>query len=133
MYVLDTHTLIWWVSSDSRLSASAKIAIESARAAGDEIIVSSITSWEIAMLLNKGRLQLTMDVDSWISTISQIENVRFYAVDNKVMIESTRLPGDFHKDPTDRLIVALARVMSATLITADEKILNYPYVKTLSA
>lgn len=133
MYVLDTHTLIWWVSGDSRLSASARMTIETARAAGDVLIVSSITAWEIAMLVDKGRLQLTMDVDSWLATVEQIENLDFYPVNNKVAIESTRLPGEFHKDPADRMIVALTRVLSATLISADEKILNYSHVKTLSA
>lgn len=85
------------------------------------------------MLVDKGRLQLTMDVDSWLATVEQIENLDFYPVNNKVAIESTRLPGEFHKDPADRMIVALTRVLSATLISADEKILNYSHVKTLSA
>ena len=84
------------------------------------------------MLVEKKRLTFAMDVDSWLQTIGEIEQVKFVAVDNKVAIESTRLPGKFHKDPADRMIVALARTRSIPLITADEKILEYKYVKTIS-
>ena len=72
-----------------------------------------------------------MDVDTWIQTVSEIDNVSFVPVDNKVTIESTRLPDEFHKGLADRMIVALARTFSAPLITVDEKILNYPHVKTI--
>ena len=131
MIIIDTHILVWWISGDPQLSPKAKGAIESQIEIGGEVLVSSITAWEIAMLVEKGRLTLSMDVDSWISLAGNIENVRFISVDNKVAIESTRLPGDFHKDPADRMIVALARTLSAQLVTADEKIRAYKYVKTI--
>ncbi len=83
------------------------------------------------MLVEKGRLTLTMNVDTWLETVAEIESVAFVAVDNKVMLDSTRLPGEFHKDPADRMIVSLARALSAPLITADTKILNYPHVRTI--
>ena len=83
------------------------------------------------MLVSKSRLALTMDVDTWLQTVNEINNIRFVPVDNKVAVESTRLPNEFHKDPADRMIVALARTLSAQLITADEKILNYSHVKTI--
>ena len=132
MLVLDTHILIWWTSGDSSLSESAKSRIEAAIKGNEQILVSAITAWEISMLVNKGRLNLAMDVDSWIKTVSEIEGVSFIPVDNKVAIESTRLPGEFHKDPADRMIVALARVLSASLVTADDKILKYQHVKTIN-
>ncbi len=131
MIVLDTHILVWWCSGDSRLSAKAESRIEQAMKAGEEILISSITAWEIAMLVAKERLTLTMTVDSWLDTVAEIEAVTFVPLDNKVALESTRLPGEFHKDPADRMIVSLARTLSAPLITADEKILNYPHVKTV--
>jgi PIN domain nuclease of toxin-antitoxin system len=74
------------------------------------------------MLVNKGRLVLSMDVESWLDDVSQIDGVRFLPVDNEVGIKSTALPGDFHKDPVDRMIVATARMFALPLITADEKI-----------
>jgi len=129
--VLDTHILIWWCDGDERLSAKAKSHIDAALESGEEILLSSISAWEVSMLISKNRLALTMDVDTWLQTVSDIDNVRFIPVDNKVAVESTRLPDEFHKDPADRMIVALARTLSAPLITADEKILNYPHVKTI--
>jgi len=129
--VLDTHILVWWCDGDDKLSVKAKARIDAALESEEEILLSSISAWEVSMLVSKNRLTLTMDVDTWLQTASEIDNVRFVPIDNKVAVESTRLPDDFHKDPADRMIVALARTLSAQLITADEKILNYPHVKTI--
>ena len=131
MLVLDTHVLVWWVNADtSKLSPVALDAIER-EMQGGEIIVSSISAWEIGMLAEKGRMTLTMDVSQWLTLVAQIQAVRFYPVDNEIALESVQLPGDFHKDPADRMIVATARKLGATLITADEKILAYQHVKTV--
>jgi len=83
------------------------------------------------MLVAKDRLTLAVDVDTWLSLVENIDNVSFVPIDNKVAIESTRLPGDFHKDPADRMIVALARTAAAPLVTADDKIRSYSHVKTI--
>lgn len=131
MIVLDTHILVWWVSGDSQISPKAIQAIENEINDDGDILVSSITAWEVSMLVGKDRLTLTMDVDAWLQAVNDIDCVSFVAVDNKVAVESTRLPGEFHKDPADRMIVSLARSMSAPLVTADEKILNYKHVKTI--
>ena len=131
MLVLDTHILVWWVNADtSKLSPAALGAIER-EMQGGEIIVSSISAWEIAMLAARGRMSLTMDVSQWLALVAQIRTVRFYPVDNEIALESVQLPGEFHKDPADRMIVATARKLNATLITADEKILTYQHVKTV--
>lgn len=130
MIVLDTHTLIWWVDGGGKLTEKASKIIEREMEAG-AIVVSSISSWEVSMLVEKGRLKLDTDIESWLKRVHEIPNVSFLPVDNKIAIESTRLPGEFHKDPADRMIVATARVSGATLITADEKILKYEYVKTV--
>ncbi|NYZ69626.1 type II toxin-antitoxin system VapC family toxin, partial [Endozoicomonas sp. SM1973] len=132
MIVLDTHILIWWVSEDAKLSKKAKTAINNHIKKDEEILISSISAWEISMLVQKERLSLSMDVDSWLALVNSIEHVKFVPIDNKVAIESTRLPGEFHKDPADRMIVALARTLSVPLVTADEKIINYKHVKTIS-
>lgn len=83
------------------------------------------------MLVKAGRLILTMAVDDWLETVSAIECVRLVPVDHVVGVESTRLPGEFHKDPADRMIVALARHLNVPLVTADEKIRAYRHVQTL--
>ena len=130
MLVLDTHILVWWLNGDKALSKKAANAIKDELKNG-EIVISSITAWEIAMLVARGRIVLSMDVEQWLNTVALIERVRFYPVDNEIAVKTTELPGEFHKDPADRMIVATARKLGATLIAADEKILAYPHVKTI--
>jgi PIN domain nuclease of toxin-antitoxin system len=132
MIVLDTHALIWWVNGDSKLSARARKVIESEMTVdGGKILVSAITAWEIAMLVNKNRLVLTMDLIEWLDTVRSIDAVQFVPIDNEVAVQSVQLPGDFHPDPADRMITALARHYSAMLVTSDDKIRNYRHVKTI--
>jgi PIN domain nuclease of toxin-antitoxin system len=131
MIMLDTHTLVWWANGDeSQLSIVAQKAI-SAHTGDGEIAISSISAWEIAMLVERGRLALSMSVDQWLETLGKISQIRFIPVDNRIAVASTQLPGDFHRDPADRMIVATSRGLSAPLITADQKIREYPHVKSI--
>lgn len=132
MIVLDTHALIWWVNEDKKLSSPALKAInKEISQENGQVIVSSITTWEIALLIKKGRLALSMDIDDWIDTVASIDCLRFMPIDNDIAIQSVRLPGEFHPDPADRMITALARHLSVALVTSDEKIRNYKHVKTI--
>jgi PIN domain nuclease of toxin-antitoxin system len=128
--VLDTHTLIWWAASDAALSKKARIEINRELDGGD-IIVSAISAWEISMLVANQRLVLSMEVSAWLSTVAEIEAVRFLPVDVEIATKSVELPGEFHKDSADRIIVATARKLAAPLITKDDKIRAYPHVKTI--
>jgi PIN domain nuclease of toxin-antitoxin system len=129
--VLDTHTLLWWASGEKKqLSAPATQAIEGELNDG-RIMVSSMSAWELAMLVAKGRVALSMDIEVWLSVVSQIEGVRFVPVDNEIAVKSIELPGEFHKDPADRIIVATARKLAAPIVTADDKIHVYPHVRTI--
>lgn len=83
------------------------------------------------MLVSRGRLELSMDVSNWLNLASEIEGFRFVPVDNLVAVRSVNLPGEFHADPADRMIVALARELGAPLVTADAKIARYPHVKSI--
>lgn len=131
MIVIDTHVLVWWCNGNrSKLSTAALRTIEDELKAG-EVFASSISAWEIAMLVSKGKLELSVDVSEWLDTIAAIDGLRFMPVDNRVAVGSLSLPGDFHADPADRIIVALARELSAPLVTADEKIRAYPHVRTI--
>ena len=130
MIVLDTHALVWWVTGDAELSANARTAIKK-ELNGGEIIVSSISAWEIAMLVAREKLVLTVDVDAWLAAVAEIEVVRFVPVNNEIAVKSVSLPGKFHKDPADRMIVATARVLAVPLVTKDEKMRAYPHVKTI--
>ncbi len=132
MIVLDTHVLVWWVNGDSQLSENARAAIEhEQKAENGLILISAISAWEVAMLIEKGRLALSMSVDDWLDVVAEIESVRFMPLDVAVGVQATRLPGDFHKDPADRMIVSLARHLNAPLVTADEKIRAYKHVRSI--
>lgn len=130
MIVLDTHTLVWWVAEDKALSRKAKAAID-LELDGGHIIVSTISAWEIAMLVDRDKLVLSMDVGSWLATVAEIAAVHFLPVDIDITTKSVNLPGEFHKDPADRMIVATARKLAAPLVTKDEKIRAYKHVKTI--
>ena len=131
MIVLDTHALIWWVNEDPRLSVKAKALIEDTLTAAGQVLISAITAWEIAQLVARDRLALAMDLEEWLLTVESIEGVRLAPVTPQIAVQSVTLPGEFHKDPADRMIVALAREQNAILVTADDKIQRYPHVRWL--
>lgn len=131
MIVLDTHALLWWATgATDQLGEAARAAIEAERKGG-RIVVSSISAWELAMLVVRGRVALSMDTEQWLDLAAQIEGLQFMPVDNEIAVKSVELPGEFHKDPADRIIVATARQLGVPLVTADEKIHAYPHVSTL--
>jgi PIN domain nuclease of toxin-antitoxin system len=131
MIVLDTHVLVWWATGDkTKLTKRAASAISREHKNG-ALCVSSISAWEIAMLVARARLHLTVEVSAWLNTAAQIENLRFVPVDNTIAIGSVQLPDPFHADPADRIIVATARTLGAALVTADEKIRGYASVETI--
>jgi PIN domain nuclease of toxin-antitoxin system len=128
--VLDTHTLIWWVNDPVALSKPAKQAIDTAMET-KSVYVSCISSWEIALLVERGRLLLTLDVRDWISRCEALPFLSFVTISNAIAIESVRLPDFPHADPADRIIAATALSLGAMLVTKDDKLRNYPHVKTI--
>lgn len=130
MIVLDTHVLIWWVNGDKQLSKVALSAIEKAAKEG-QILVSSISIWEIYLLIKKGRLKLTIHPDVWVQKIENLDSLQFIPIDNQIAAQSVLLPGDLHDDPADRIIVATALNLGADLVTSDSRILNYPHLRSV--
>jgi PIN domain nuclease of toxin-antitoxin system len=133
--LLDTHVLVWLVAGDTRLSLPARQRIEEA-AQRNAAWVSAITPWEIGMLVAKDRLALTQDAQEWMEQVLALPGLRLAPLEPAIAVASSRLPGDPHGDPADRIIVATARHHGATLITADDKLLAYGtagHVKVLSA
>ena len=130
MIVLDTHVLLWWVSNPEQLSKKARSSIESS-ISKDSIFISSISTWEIAMLVDRKRLALTMDVKDWITRCEAIPYIKFVPVTNGIAIKAVQLTGDIHNDPADRIIIATALSMGVALVTMDQKLRNYQYVKTV--
>ena len=129
MIVLDTHALVWWVSGGP-LSEVAAEEIERG-AAAHELVASSISAWEIAMLVDKDRLELTLDLPDWLRRVEAIPALRFVPVDNSLALASVRLPQGLHADPADRLIVATARSLEAPIVTRDDRLHRYRQVETI--
>jgi PIN domain nuclease of toxin-antitoxin system len=129
LIVLDTHAWVWWVASPERLSLSARLRIDS-EAEKAPLHISSISAWEVALLVKKGRLELTMDVEEWVARSESLPDLRFIPVDNRIAVLSTNLPGELHEDPADRIITATTLVLGATLITKDGKLQDYPHLET---
>jgi PIN domain nuclease of toxin-antitoxin system len=130
MIVLDTHAWIWLIDSPERLGSAAQKAIAAARKQ-KAVFVSSISAWEIHMLCARGRLRFSVDPEVWISRCERIAFLRFIPVDNEIARLAVNLPGNFHADPADRMIVATARFLGAPVITRDEKIRGYSHVKSV--
>jgi PIN domain nuclease of toxin-antitoxin system len=136
--LLDTHVLIWWASGDLRkLSPRALNAIEaelepSARPGQSPgLLVSAISCWEVAMLVQRGRLALSLEVERWLALVAAIPAVRLLPLEPAAAVAATRLPEPFHADPADRFLVAQARELAVPLLSADSKIRLYPHVQCL--
>jgi PIN domain nuclease of toxin-antitoxin system len=129
--LLDTHALVWWVTDPSRVPDRAARLLASALEAGDTICVSSISIWEIAMLVARNRLVLTIDVDVWLSRVEALSFLTFVPVDNRIATRAVHLDGFARRDAADRMIVATAIGIGATLITADSVLRSYDRVQTV--
>jgi PIN domain nuclease of toxin-antitoxin system len=127
--LLDTHVLIWWANGEhERLSAAAIAAIE---AEEQQRLVSAISCWEVAMLAERRRLGLSVDMERWLNLVASVPRLQLLPLSPAVAVASTRLPGTFHADPADRFLVAQARDLNIPLVTADSKIRAYPHVRSL--
>ncbi len=122
MILLDTHVLIWLDEGSSRLGKKSRKAIDDALRE-DRLVVSAISFWEVAMLVQKGRLQLERDLMSWRNELLQ-RGLGEVPISGMIGIQAASLAG-FHGDPADRFIVSTALVTHATLVTGDERILKW--------
>ena len=130
MIVLDTHAWVWYASGSAELSDRAREAIEPAAAAGT-LYLSSISALEVAQLAACGRLQLRIDARDWIARAEMLPGLRIVPVDNHIAVKSVFLRPPLYNDPADRIIVATALTLGVTLITRDERLHQYPHVRTL--
>lgn len=99
MIVLDTHIWVWWVHDDSELPANYKTYIETHEATG--LGVSIISCWEVAKLVQVGRLALPVPVRDWLDQAMTYPGIRIIELSPDIVVESTQLPGTFHRDPAD--------------------------------
>ena len=127
MIVLDTHIWIWWVNGSAELSPRKGQILESRQA--DGFGVSIMSCWEIAKLVEKGRLTLAMPVGQWIDQALGYPGIRLLPLDPKIAVASTQLPQPFHNDPADQIITATAPEMDCPIAMDDGRIPAYAHVK----
>jgi PIN domain nuclease of toxin-antitoxin system len=129
--LLDTHVWIWLLCDEGEMKPSAVRALEEAARRG-LVRVSAISVWEVAMLEAKGRIRLAKECLAWIDEALRAPGIALVPLTPEIAVESSRLPGGFHGDPADRILVATARRLGATLVTRDERILVYGKAKHLN-
>jgi len=132
--LLDTHVWIWFINGDERLSTNNHMLINRAILKA-KAFISTISVWEVSMLVNKQRVILEMPILEWVDQALELARINLASLSPKIMVDSCNLPGDFHQDPADRMIVATARIERLTLLTRDKNILNYSknnYVSTIA-
>jgi len=130
MIVLDTHTWIWFISKPEVLSKRAKKAVSEA-VKEKNVLISSISAWEVALLVIQKRLTLSLDVTDWIAKSEGLPFIHFIEISNSIAVKSVNLPQPLHPDPADRIIIATALSAGVPLVTKDKKLLNYPHVETI--
>ena len=129
MIVLDTHVRVWWTLDPARLSETQREEI--AGNEDDRIGVSAISCWEIAKLCEYGRMELPVELSEWFRAALRYPGVMLLELTPEIAVESTRLPGGFHRDPADQIIVATARMNRCPLATSDNRITGYSHVRTV--
>jgi len=119
-YVLDTHTMLWWVSNDRRIGRKAERAIESSR----RVLVSDVTLWEIAIKSGAGRLSIQPDVGTWFEHHTVVNRFAPLPIRRPHLTRVATLARN-HGDPFDRLLIAQALVEDLTIITGDRVFATY--------
>jgi PIN domain nuclease of toxin-antitoxin system len=128
--LLDTHVWIWWNMHPQKLTRRVRSFI-STPSRYDELLLSAISVWEFAKLLEKKRLAISCDPEEWIRVALEMPKLRLVPLSPTISCRSTLLPGPFHDDPADQIIVATAREENATILTADERIRSYPHCRSM--
>lgn len=129
MTLLDTHALIWWLQQPDKLSKKALEVIEDAFSQR-ELAVSSISYWEMALLVKKGTIELAPDPVTWFSNNKKLALFQIIAIDADIAIQSTLLPS-IHADPADRFIISTAMIHHSPLVSKDAIIKKYPYIQVI--
>jgi PIN domain nuclease of toxin-antitoxin system len=122
--LLDTHAAVW-VAEDMPVSKDAAEAINAAHLAQSPIYISAITAWEVGLLVSRNRLNLVAKPERWFERLLATPGVRLADLSPDVLIASSFLPGEPPRDPADRIMLATARDLGATLITRDRLLLKY--------
>lgn len=131
MIVLDTHAWVWFINAPEELGPGAAAAVDKARTGGEEVHISCISTWEVHMLAAKGRLALAVDPEVWVGRCERLGFLRFHPVNNSIARLAVTACAAMHADPADRIIVATALYLGASVVTRDDKIRSCHVVKCI--
>ncbi len=129
--LLDTHVLLWWLGGTGGLSRQ-QAAVVNAAGADAPLVVSDISLWEVATLHSLGRVRLTIPLREWLEKAVAPPLVRRQGISPAIAAQVAALPDTFHRDPAERILVATAMVLGATLLTQDERISRAGLVPTIA-
>lgn len=123
MVLLDTCAAIWSVNGDPLAPAAAR---EIGRAAKKgTLFFSPVSAWEIGLLVSRGKLRLLVSAEDFVARLVSQPGVRVAALTPEIACRASFLPGDLHRDPADRLLVATALALGLRLVTRDERLVEY--------
>lgn len=128
MITLDTLALVYWLSGSDKLSKVAQKAIDD-ELNGGEIAISAVTVFDLAEFVDDGRLALSMDTRSWLSTLVSIEGLRLVPVDTAIAVRAASMSRELTSH--QRLIAATARTLGGELVTPDARMRALTYVETV--
>ncbi len=123
--LLDTHIALWLDSGDDRLRASTRALIDGCWHNGGAILLSAITVWEIALLVDTGRIDLDVPVAAWIERFLDRPGIEAVPLGHQAASRSYQLHHLEHRDPADRLLIATAIELVCPLVTYDERIVRF--------
>ena len=123
--LLDTHIALWLDSGDDRLRASTRALIDGCWQNGGAILLSAITVWEIALLVDTGRIELDVPVAAWIERFLDRPGIEAVPLGHQAASSSYQLHHLEHRDPADRLLIATAIELACPLVTYDERIVRF--------
>jgi PIN domain nuclease of toxin-antitoxin system len=121
--LLDTCALLWTVNGDP-LSSEALHAINKSRNAG-ELFLSPVSAWEIGILAQRGKVKFGVSAENYVSRAFTQPGTQIAPLTPEIAVRASYLPGQFHSDPADRLLISTAILMGLTLVTRDREILRY--------
>lgn len=130
MIVLDTHVWLWWLSNPENLSPAALEAVEQA-AVAKSVWISTISTWKIALLAARGRLELRVPVARWIAVSETLPFLRFVPPDNAILLQAAAFDESFPRDPADRIIAATALRLECPLVTKDRRLRGQQSLHTI--
>ena len=122
--LLDTHAAIW-IALNEPLAPLATEAVNAAHQTAGMVFVSAITAWEVGLLVSRNRLKLRMTPQRWFAHLLDVPGISLAALSPDILMASSFLPGEPPRDPADRILLATARDLGATLITRDRLLLKY--------